>query len=324
MDSITQFPIDILREISLFLPHYYLSLSKQLDEIYNESWFKYKVLSKHPKCKVDKFSWKDLYKRSLKQGQIFSYIENEENVALPIEGIKVSYLEYNLMVLTFDGDLWSCGRYNQQKVLIDVSVTDICFNSYIKGNELYINSSKYNISKRIEAKNDFISIRNNNDITISAITKDKLYDYDINSNKINIINCNNNKCFSFTKGSNQYILQDYDGTIKICNYLNILINYENKLINEVINIYSGSALLSNGKLIKINTSWDGKLTTKVLLNNCKGLQKVCFTHDGERFIILINGNIYNRKKQLIVENVKNIFEHYKIDLHSKLAFTYIK
>jgi len=61
--------MDIWKEISLYLPYNVLALSSEFIKIYDESWFKSKLLRKHTNVNTIS-TWKNLYKKSLKSGNI--------------------------------------------------------------------------------------------------------------------------------------------------------------------------------------------------------------------------------------------------------------
>lgn len=320
--AVAQFPLDILREVSLYLPHYFLSLSRESLMMYNESWFKDKVLFIHPKCKTTKFSWKDLYKRSLKQGRIYEYIEDEEHILFPIEGIKISDIDDTYyMILTFDQDLWICTWDGTQRFLVDTNVTDIDYLCYIKENELYsrIVNEIIKFESIFKAENNFIDIYYiHNQFAMCAITRDKLYCTSSALQHLKILDCVNNKNISVTSYHQSCIIQDHDGLVKLYDW------YDNTIkelsISNVIKIYPGCAQLSNGSLIELRSDYKHNLTSKILLDNCDGLEQFCY-NKGD-FIMLINGNVYNKQKELICSDVKNIFGHHKN--RDKFHFMYIK
>lgn len=332
-------PLDILREISLYLPHYLLSASKELNNIYNELWFKDKILLQYPKCKISDFSWKDLYRKSLKQGKIYEYVKDKKVLSLPIEGIKMSHISTcnieSYMILTFDENLWLCNLNKDGSKwvnsLVDINVSDISDRCYIKENELYslylktmednepigfenkfdivsnLRPTKFEIKFKsiVKAETNFIAVYKNNN-TICAITNNKLYCYGIGVVSNFCIDCSNNKNISITSGSERFMIQNCDGSIKIFNHFPVSIG--ESPISDVISISSGTAKLLDGSLIEIYIDWDNKLTCKILFDNCNELEKYCFNRG--RSIMLINGNVYNMKQELLCENVKNIFENY--------------
>ena len=55
--------LDIWREVSYYLPPYRLSISIKFNCIYDELWFKHKLLSFNPDANLY-ISWKLTYKRS--------------------------------------------------------------------------------------------------------------------------------------------------------------------------------------------------------------------------------------------------------------------
>jgi hypothetical protein len=309
-----EFPIDILREISLYLPYNFLALSKELNNIYDETWFKYKLKYSVNKTK---FSFKDLYTRSLKSGLICKYNKNCNNFDYHIEGIKISIGNPNFrMILTYDGDLWGLTKsHRHASLLIDTNVVDINDKCYIKENEWYRVYQENNINKNsliIKIETNFIAICNYGNY-LCAITKDKLYCFNINSEKLTSIDCQNNKNISNISNSEYFMIQDTNGFVKM--YYAFSDTLSDIIMDNVISIYPYSAKLLNNSLIYIKYNnnilnhdiiYDNNiLTTEIILDNCDGLIK-CVPM-GNKFMLLINGNVYDYNNCLICENVKNIF-----------------
>lgn len=307
-----EFPLDILQEISLYLSYNFLALSKELNNMYDESWFKDKLKYSLNKTK---FSFRDLYMRSLKSGRICKY-NKDGYFDYHIEGIKISSTNTDYrMILTYDGDLWILTKpHRHAALLIDTNVIDINDKCYIKENEWYRVYQENNIIKNsliIKIETNFIAICNYGNY-LCAITKDKLYCFNINSEKLTSIDCQNNKNISNVSNSEYFMIQDTNGSVKM--YYAFSNTFTESIIDNVISIYPYSAKLSNNSLIYIKYNnnifnheiiYDNNiLTTEIILDNCDGLIKCVPIRD--EFIMLINGNVYN-KTDLICKNVKNIF-----------------
>ena len=132
-------PLDIFRIISLYLPQYHLSLNKQLHNIYNKNWYCEYIKHNYPKIKFCTTNYKDLYEKSLLEGEI--YHRGNKISSLNIKGIKCqpnSYCDPNnsllnfkfYEILNFKGELILTDGFKQ--VLIDTEVTDFAYELYIK------------------------------------------------------------------------------------------------------------------------------------------------------------------------------------------------
>lgn len=305
--------LDVLGIISLYLPYNFLTLSRELSKIYNELWFKDKILLKYPNCNNYNNSWIDLYKKSLKQGKI----KDNNSVYFPIEGIKIAsmFQDGNPMILTFCGDLWS--YTNKNKIyLIDNNVTDINTMCYFKENKLYQIWGRYSDDKElvnfgkllIEIKTKFIAISYLGN-TICAITEDKLYCYNSFNNFIDV-DCPNSVDISVTAGFSYFMIKYKDGSIKIYNsHIN---TFTGTSICNVTNIYNGSARLSDGSIISIKTNYCSTnrpliIKTKSKLDNSDKLTG--FHINRKKIVKLIDNKIYDDDDKLLEENVKNICEY---------------
>jgi hypothetical protein len=127
---------DILRLISLQLDPYELSISKELHIMYNDAWYYDKLVLLYPDLNLfTTTDYKDLYKKSLMQGNI-SYYTSISYVLINIKGIKgikASQIDGgDNLILTFNGDLWC------DDTILDKNVIDISYNAYIKTKELYL------------------------------------------------------------------------------------------------------------------------------------------------------------------------------------------
>ena len=189
------FPTELWKEISLYLPYNYLAVNKSLLQLYNENWCQNKVLSKYPNCKKHNNTWETLYKRSLKSGNIMLYHSdgNIINYNCPKECFKTTSKNvYRRLILTFDGDLFSYEKDNNQFTLLDENVTDISGYIYIKNNELY----DYEFDKKlvIRSEEKFIALVISDEEEYAAITNNKFYYYcEYNDISLSIENKNNIK-----------------------------------------------------------------------------------------------------------------------------------
>ena len=300
--------LDIMREISYNLLPYKLSLSIELNNIYDENWFKNKLLSKYPDCKKNKNLWKELYKKSLKSGYIYMYVNDVGEKIINIEGIKVSSMNNNLLILTFYGDLYVFNDENLQTELIDIDVNDIDGNSYIKGNKFYcINDNKNSIQLITEADTDFISVLKVGSYCYCAITKDKFY-YLMQqmSQELKIIDCPNASKLIY---SSSIILQLENKEIKVFNSRKYI--FDKLEIENIDEIYPGIAKMSDGTLISFLCHFvknDLVSCTKLINTNMKRLTG---SFQSIYTIVLIDGCIYKLEKselKYITNNIKNIYD----------------
>lgn len=220
------------------------------------------------------------------------------------------------MILTYDGDLWILTKaYRHAALLINTNVIDINDKCYIKKNEWYRVYKENNIIKNsliIKIEPNFIAICNYGNY-LCAITKDKLYCFNINSEKLTSIDCTNNKNICNVSNSEYFMIQDTNGSVKM--YYAFSDTLSDTIMNNVISLYPYSAKLSNNSLVHIKYNnnilkheiiYDSNnLTTEIILDNCDGLIKCAPMRD--KFIMLINGNVYDHNNCLICKNVKNIF-----------------
>jgi hypothetical protein len=306
--------LDVMREISYYLLPYKLSLSIELNNLYDENWFKNELLSKYPACKKNKNLWKELYKKSLKSGNIYTYtydnlvkkIINIEN----IQGIKVSYIGNIYLILTFDGDLYVVNDENLQKELIDVNVNDIDGNSYIKENKFYCVRNKIPIKPHLiaESDSDFISVLDTG--SYCAITKDKFYYMrEQMPQKLKIIDCPGASKLIY---SSSIIVQLENKDIKVFNSRYFFFH---KLdIKNIENIYPGIAQMSDNKLINFKCSYAINCLNTITepintehINTC--MKKLTGASYLTNIIVLIDGSIYKLDKselKHVTNNVKNI------------------
>lgn len=260
--------LDIWKLISLHLQFNGLNLNKELSSIYDESWFKNKLVIQYSD-NINKHnnSWKWLYKRSLKSGQIFKYNEDKNTIkklsiinAIKISEIKSEWIlslnedleKYKInTILTFDGNLYSFYIKNKYIRLIDTNVIDIDDNTYIKNNEWYVfpERRKREISDKIlvtSSDTSFLAIASEDNF-IAAITKDCFYCYGLDNGNLRIYNWLNNVNLIF---SGDFIIQKLDGSlIKYDPRYDISTKLE---IGIVKNIYPGCIKLLDNSLTVIS------------------------------------------------------------------------
>jgi hypothetical protein len=333
-------PLEVWREISLFLPLNFLSISKSLIKIYDESWFQEKVLLQYPNCKkhdknsvlfslettevVSNNSWEYLYKRSLKSGIIYHIINNKVfDKLLVMKGMKIcesleGMINYR-MILTFDGDLIYYNENTEETRLIDSNVKDITDGAYIKNNELYMLWYHRQPKLIVRSESPFLAIADNSDIFIGAITNDTFYYYSLHSENYSSYECEG--CIDLVY-SEAFLIQKIDGTIM--RYEDDYDVLEKVLIPPIKYLYSGCAKLLDGTLLsmcydfKDNPDISLILTTDIIdvkNNNLRG----SVTHFDYQHL-LIDKDLYklNLKEgkiidiKLIEHDVKNICYSYVI------------
>lgn len=322
-------PLDIWKLISYYLPPYTLSICNAFHNIYNEQWFKHKLLSEYPNCTKNNNSWKDLYKKSLKSGNIYKYTDdindNELIKCFDMEGIKISKNTNNFYyLLTFDGNLFSyksVDRKNWGQELIDIDVNGLDGNFYIKGNKLY----KININNKllfetellIEADDDFIYVLEKG--SCFATTRNKLYQY--------------RKVYGHILSGHEVIeMIVFQNILKIVYSGSIILQCENKEIyildssefvlnkldiNNIVDIYPYVAKMTDCSFInlscrRINTSHELITITDIIHTEFD-----MFTEKTNSIEVLIDGNIYALIKlevesefkpilKILTNNVKNL------------------
>ena len=176
-------PIDCFRNISLYCKPYIFSVNKILHNLYDDIWFKDKLLLEHPDTNCTK-PYKKLYKRYLKSGIISRWnIYDEYKIVCEtrIPSIKMSLITDSLyMLLTFDGTLLSYDMNDHTSFLIATNVIDIDHNTYITGKYCYLIADNEQIGTEIytkiiiEADDNLLSVAYN-DYYIAACTKNKIY-----------------------------------------------------------------------------------------------------------------------------------------------------
>jgi len=334
---------DILRLISLYLPFNFLNINKKLSNIYDESWFKDKLLFQYDNIINNNYTWEWLYRRSLKSGEIFLYNEDHCNIQkiCNINGIKICEITSNFvlsikedlekfkfnMVLTFTGDLYSFYRdkeYVSDLILIDTDVIDIDDNAYIKNNQLYVFPERTN--KTITAKilavtsdSNFIAVASK-DNYITALTTTNFYCYNTDTikQKLKIYSSINNIGLVF---SGNFIIQNVDHSLTIYEHLyDKFKKFEMK--EKAKKIYPGCVKLLNDDLMII---------AKYHVNNFNEISYYNVKNNKNNFVnsifncgipfLLIDNNVYSSKNiirnhdedlLLIYENVKNIYGRFEI------------
>ena len=329
-----ELPLDIWKLISLYLDFNQLALSKELWKIYDDEWFKNKLCMEYPNCKQNNNSWKELYKRSLKSGNILKLrhydgkYKSEEllfsSYDNAIQGFKIAEIDYYFyMILTFDGDLYSSFLQGDMWInkLLDSNVSDITNNSYIKENKWYLLDYNHEIliTLILQTNDNFIAVTHT-DEHICAITNNKLYCYGDDELKI-IDNCNDN--VKLTCGAEINMVLHTDGSVSRYNpHIDI---FETCIIKDVKNIYQDVIKLKDDSIINIIIDCfhdERKFITEEICNNNK-LQGT-IGYYGEP-VLLINNNVckYNTSNSeinpnysidptltsltLVRKNVKNIY-----------------
>src|SRR5579872_6038121 len=85
-------PYDIFRLISLYLPPEYLSVNGELRSMYNDGWFHDKLQVCNPDDKLyTSTNYRDLYRKYLREGNIYEFKFYSDPKLLPIRGIKATY-----------------------------------------------------------------------------------------------------------------------------------------------------------------------------------------------------------------------------------------
>lgn len=296
-------PIELWKEISLFLPHNHLSLNKEFISLYDENWCHDKLLLQYPNCKQYD-NWITTYKRSLKVGEFILY-NKSEMIQYHNKQIKITRKnQHDDMFLTFDGDLYFSIRLDC--TLLSTNVTDICSYTYIKSNEWY--DCEFDEKLIVKSEENFISIAASGEEDFAAITDNIFYFWCQYDNElIRIENKNNIKmvCNGF------YLIQDKDGIVKRFDYQSrSLIKVP---LPKVRNLYQACVELMNGQLMKIlNGFRDGNYyfyTNKFIINSNKKLRNAI--NIGTDTYLLLDNDLYlyrpDSKLQLIHENVKNLY-----------------
>jgi len=319
--------LDVWRLISLYLPFNHLNINKEFSVIYDQSWFKNKLIMKYGDT-INNHDWEWLYKRSLKSGQIFKYDEDKNKVKklLSDEAIKISEIEAEwilslkedfdnfkiYLVLTFDGNLYSFKKFKKyisKFTLIDTDVINIDDNTYIKKNEWYVYPERKTnkiIDKYLIDGNNFLAVASEDNF-ICAITKDHFYCYGLGTGNLRTYDWTDNVNLVF---SGDFLILRLDGS---------LIKYDPRSdlytvidIGPVKDIYSGCIKLFDGSFKVILKNHPDDISFHNI--NIKSLTNAIF--DCGLPMLLANNNVYSTKDQndltLIHENVKNICGNFDI------------
>lgn len=211
-------PVEIIRQISLYLPHNFLFLSKELKSIYDKNWYHDSMILQCPNYKYD--NWKDLYYKSTQSGEIYYYNGGNEFVdKLPINGIKVSdfYMRpyFYKMILTFDGNLYLYNIKNQEVILFDKDVKDISNYAYIKAKQFFTIDHNLQPKLLLESESEILAIADDREQFIAVITDNMLYHYDIEHDDISKFACENGMNLMF---NGSFIIQESDGKTVSFNY----------------------------------------------------------------------------------------------------------
>lgn len=310
-------PLEVWREISLYLPLNVLALSKILMDIYDESWFKDKILIKHENCKQYDNMWESLYKRSLKSGLISILDRHFVLHSLNFEGVKIAELcVRGFIILTFDGDLYGYDGTSEIR-LIDCNVKDISDDTYIKNHEWYFIYE--NLATRLItwSKIPFLSVAYTDDFT-AAITENTLYccnmmfdteEYELNTEH----GLSNVKIVYY----DYFRIQQIDGSV--LEYEPCTRNIE-KLQFLIKDIFPGCFKLSDDNLAVFNHDYDRDEDDAVPIIIPVANNKIQNAIDHyDESLLLIEGDIYKYADEIltsICQNAKNIWgrcgRHYLI------------
>ena len=155
-------PYDIIRQISLYCKPKYLSINKELCDMYHDIWFYDKLLLETLGGNLETSgrnletlggnletsgrklytptNYEYLYERYLKQGPIIYFkspvTANSSEHKLSIKGIKAIYNsgDKSFYILTFNGDLYKESETSID--LIDTQVIDINYFTYIRNKNM--------------------------------------------------------------------------------------------------------------------------------------------------------------------------------------------
>lgn len=127
-------PFDVLRLISLKLNPHTLSINKELHNMYDDTWYQDKITLLEPNMNLFSTNYKDLYKKYINQGYIFSF----KGRKFVTKGIKIcpTIEEDDYWILTFNGNL-IC-ESNSKVLIIDQNVVDMDCDTYVKDYEWYV------------------------------------------------------------------------------------------------------------------------------------------------------------------------------------------
>lgn len=298
--------LEIWKEISLLLPYNFLSLSKQLQTIYDEKWFERKIKITHPNCITQ--NYQSAYKRLLQSGRFFRYYFDR---ACDMKVEAYDFTDYNqkdYLLLSFDGNLYT---YD------------------IKGNLVLLDNNVTMVGKKCCVKNNHEWYRTEE---INHITKSYL----ITTSEIPFLSCSfsHRQYFSITnKQIYQYhqdnlIITNFDGINKIIYIGEIIIQSNDELyrynkrnqklfkldIPPVKEVFRNCAKLIDGSIVYFCYEYDrfGKeFYTKIIRTSNNDLRGSFSSYND--FFILLENVLYkvgNDKLVLIKDNVKSIKNGY--------------
>ena len=314
--------LDIWRLISLYLPFNHLNINKEIAVIYDQFWFKNKLVMKYGDT-INKHDWKLLYKRSLKSGQIYKYNDETKNIkkfnsneAIKISEIKSEWIlslredfdSFKIyMVLTFVGNLYTFKKFKKyisKFTLIDTNVIDIDDNTYIKKDQWYVyperKTNKISDKLLVSDTTGFLAVASEDNF-ICAITKDHFYCYGLGTGNLRTYDWTDNINLVF---SGDFLILKSDSS---------LIKYDPRSdssniidISLVKSIYPGCIKLFNGCYKAILKEHPADISFHdISINNLTNSVFNCGLP-----MLLADNNVYYIKDPnditLIHENVKNI------------------
>lgn len=174
------FPLEILRNISVYCTPYHLLTHKSAVSFYDDNWFKehleWLCHNQNITISLRGLSFVDVYKRYLRTGDIYKYdtstpefsiLSDNQGVYIG-KGIKAaSFNGYGpSLILAFNGDLICDGEHS------DSGVIDISYDSYVTSENCFFNNTWDTIS-RID-DNPFIGVETA-DGPVFAYSKSYIY-----------------------------------------------------------------------------------------------------------------------------------------------------
>jgi len=256
---------------------------------------------KYPNIKLStKFTGKELYKRSLKMGQVIklNMRQNYQYELLKFNGIS-SYLLDNkdILLLNFNRDLHYIFK-NMTQILLDVDVVDINSNIYYKHNEYFYLDYNTKIWNRQVVDNVILGV-GFLDYFISILTADRLYIIMYTeSNDITIIQVNDG-----IKMIDTYILNNHGEIF----YLNYFINLLIQVDTEVVKLYLGGYKKKNNKIYKLSYVESDNISIERI--NQSSIHALHVVYDD--VMLVKHDNEFTLRSPLIIDeliipNIKNI------------------
>lgn len=308
-----ELPFELWKEVSYYLPEHFLSFNKKLSVIYDEEWYE-KMLTGLRYTKHNR-SYRDLYRRWLKSGGIRSYDNSILDEKLPNNIIKVLeyfFQEVNIIMLTFDGDLYCYGIKTGQTILLDTNVKDIEQYCYIKEHELYVIEEDLNIKIVQTSQSPFLALSYDGESLIAAITINELHIYFMELDTIRTIDCPDNKNIAW---NHVFMIHKNNGN---------MFTYEDELISKhhiarVKELYPYCVKLMNEDIVTFDYQYDFYLGESILIHKPvpSSGKLMGSSSDGRGQLLVIDNNLYRftisgSTLELIRNNVKNVFEGYII------------